>query len=475
MAERAPAAGRLLSMTRMVARSRLLLLAIVAGGLSLSATGCGNAALHAAETGDNAKLRAEISEKHQRGKLTNDEAADLARAVAEREISTAKDEKTALARLRETRACASELDGALEARMKTRDGAGAEAALSRLEDGKLSDGDARSWLDDADDRWRAVGTRTLHRDDDRKRRQAAILDPSPRVRRGAIRASAEAKDGADLDLLFETARVDPELILRNEALRAMSAIVRGLGDAAKPRAADLAVRLRDLWTAGDDAIKEDVAVAWGLSPVFENGGREALRVAIAEGKGPGAIAASGVVVRNAPKDAELVTSATALLARTITDGSRRDRLHALAIAPNPSTHPAILDALRKASQEEDREVKVPALARLLDVKTDRDAARKELVTIAGYGVSKSSIGSNDDPRQLDLAAHARHVLASAGELRVQAWIEQDLSSPEPQRKTSAASALAALGRSARAALLLTDPDPSVRTRAACTMMIASRR
>ena len=52
--------------------------------------------------------------------------------------------------------------------MKKHDGAGAEAALTRLEDGKLGDGSARDFLDDADDRWRAVGTRTLHRDDDRK-------------------------------------------------------------------------------------------------------------------------------------------------------------------------------------------------------------------------------------------------------------------------------------------------------------------
>src|SRR5690349_23511918 len=70
----------------------------------------------------------------------------------------------------------------------------------------------------------------------------------------------------------------------------MSAVVRG--EAGRSRAAELAVRLRDLWTAGDDAVKEDVAVAWGLSPVFESGGREALRVAIADGKGPGAITAA---------------------------------------------------------------------------------------------------------------------------------------------------------------------------------------
>ena len=66
-------------------------------------------------------------------------------------------------------------------------------------------------------------------------------------------------------------------------------------------------------------------------------------------------------------------------------------------------------------------------------------------------------------------------IKAAGELRVQAWIEQDLESPLPLRKSSAASALAALGRPARAAPLLTDPDPSVRTRAACTIVMASRR
>ena len=353
--------------------------------------------------------------------------------------------------------------------MKKRDGAGAEAALSRLEDGKLGDGDARAWLNDGDDRWRAVAARTLHRDDDRARRHAAFVDPSPRVRRGAIRAAAEAKDPTDLDLLFETARVDPDMLLRNEALRSMSAIVRD--DTGKGRASELALRLRDLWTAGDDAIKEDVAVAWALSPVFESGGREALRVAIADGKGPGAIAAAGVVAQNRRKDSELTGSANALLARTITDGSRRSRSHALVVG---RAEGLVLDAIRKAAQDEDLDVKVPALARLLDSKPDRDAARKELLGIAGFGV-KGTAGKADAARALEHAARARHALAAAGDLRVQAWIEQDLASSEPQRKTSAASALAALGRPARAAPLLTDPDPSVRTRAACTIVMASRR
>lgn len=441
----------------MKARSALLVIALTAPLFA-----CGNAALQAAQQGDDAKLKAEIQTRHAKGKLSNDDAARLARAVAEREISHAKDEKTALARLHDSRACALELDDALEERMKTRDGAGAEAALTRLEDGKLSERTARDWLDDADDRWRAVGTRTLHRDEDRAKRQAAIVSPNGQIRRSAIRAAGDAKDAADIDLLFETARVDPELMLRNEALRSISSILRSKEDWAKPKAADLAVRLRDLWTAGDDAIKEDVAVAWGLTPVYENGGREALRVFIAEGKGPGAIAAAGVVTRMSQRDkdkdkgpdADLVASANALLARTIEGASRRDRLHALAVAKLDGS---ILEATRKAAKDEDREVKIPALARLAETKSDATAARNELVEIASGG----------DVR-------ARHALASVGDLRVQAWIEQDLAASEPHRKTQAASALAALGRPARAAPLLVDPDPSVRTRAACTMMIAIR-
>lgn len=443
--------------------------ALVAAAL----VGCGDAALRAAERGDYAKLRAEIAQKHGSGSLSNGEARDLARAVAEREIETAKQEKDAEARLRETRACSTEIDDALAERMKTHDGAGAEAALERLEDGSLGDGSARDYLGDADDRWRAVGARTLHRDGDAKRRREAIVDPSPRVRRSAIHASAEAKDAGDLDLLFETARVDPDLLLRNEALRAMSAIVRG-SDAGRARAGELALRLRDLWTSGDDAVREDVAVAWALAPVFESGGREALRVAIAEGKGPGALAAAGVVLRTAPKDQELRASAEGLLARTIDEGSRRDRLHAVAVARPEGI---VLDALRRASKEDDLDVRVPALARLLDAKSDRDGAQKELERVAGYGVrgAKTAAGEAEDARLREHASRARTALAQAGDVRIQAWIEQDLTSQDPHRRASAASALAAMGRAARAAPLLADADASVRTRAACTLLVAARR
>ncbi len=84
-------------------------------------------------------------------------------------------------------------------------------------------------------------------------------------------------------------------------------------------------------------------------------------------------------------------------------------------------------------------------------------------------------GPADDARALERAVLARQALAGAGELRVQAWVEEDLAAASAARKLAAASALAALGRAARAAPLLTDPDPSVRTRAACTILNGARR
>lgn len=452
----------------MILRRSALIWCLVASALG----GCGGAAVDAAEAGDRARLRGLIDERHKAGELGNEEAARIARVVAEREVVTTKREEDALARLRETRPCAGDLGDALAERMKTRDGVGAEAALALLEDRRLSQSDARELVGDKDDRWRAVGTRALVREEDRKARQAAVLDPSPRVRRGALRASGEARDLGDLDLLLETARVDPEPMLRNEAVRAASAILRGAGDAAKPRAADLAMRLRDLWTSGDDALREEIAVAWALRPVFESGGREALRTTLAAGRGPGALAGAGVVLRQVPDDAELAPSARALLARTIDEGPHRDRLHAIFTAPLEG---AMLEAVRKAAKadEVDLEVRVAALGRLLGSKPDHDASVKALEAIAGQGVKKGP--PLLDPRLRAHAERARLALASAGDLRVQAWIEEDLEAPEASRKLGAASALAALGRAGRAAPLLADADPSVRTRAACTILNGARR
>jgi hypothetical protein len=251
-------------------------------------------------------------------------------------------------------------------------------------------------------------------------------------------------------VLLEAARLDPEPIVRTEALRAAEKI--------EGKGAALVARLRDLWEVGDDALKEDIAVAWSLPAIYAAGGHDALAVLVASQRGPGAIAGAGAVMRSKHADKELTASAAALLGRTIEEGTRRDRLHAIAISP------VDLPAIRKAADkdEPDAHVRVAALARLCEVPGDKSQAVEAL---RAYAAKK------DDEK---LASAARLALAHAHDLRVQAWIEADLSAKDPYTRLSAADALAALGRSARGAPLLADGDASVRTRAACTLMAAAR-
>jgi HEAT repeat protein len=405
--------------------------------------------VRAAERGDLVALRSDLLARHKEGSLDNGEAAQIAHAVAEREVRTATDRVAALDRVRDVRACASELDDVLEDRSRTHDEVGAEAALARLDTGKLDVDDARASFGDKDDAWRAVGARGLVRpSEDHAARVRAMVDPSPKVRRAAMRAAAEAKDPSEVDALSEAARLDPEGIVKTEAVRALAEIG---GEAT-------AGRLRDLWVSGDDALREDIASAWSRPAILPYGGRESLRVLLASEHGPGAISAASTASRS--QDSELRALATGLLVRTVLRGSRRDRLHAMSMAPLADKD--VVDALRKATREDDVEVKVSAWSRLLDSAVDRPDAMKALEAIAGQ---------NDYGR---LASRARFALAEAGDLRIQAWIEKDLDSPEPTTRTSAADALAALGRSARGAPLLADRDPAVRTRVACTLLAAAR-
>lgn len=435
---------------------------------ALIVSACGGDAYRAARDGDHARLRALLAEPHAKGKLEDDDAACLAKAVAERELATAKDEASAVARIEEVRSCAVELDSALAARMRTKDGPGAAAALVRLEARQIGEDDVRAYAGAADDRWRAVGVRALVRRDDAQKRRDALLDASPRVRRSALRALADAGTAADLDAVYEVARLDPEPILRNEAIRTSSAILRH-DEGSRTRAAEHVRRLQDLLPSADEAVREDIAVAFALSPTFEEGGRAALRTMLAAGSGPGAVSAAGVVVRRRASDAELASAASARLVRTILEGPRRDRIFAIAVA---RTLGAELAALRTASHDDDLDVRVPALARLVDVGADNARAVAELLAIAGQG---RRAGPPADARMGGHAARARQILADAKDLRVQAWVEEDLTAEDPTTRASAAGSLALLGRPARAAPLLTDADPSVRTRAACAIVAGARR
>jgi hypothetical protein len=435
--------------------------AVVASVVASSACG-GSPALHAAQVGDRSGLHAAIAAREGAGTLSNGEAAAIAEAVVRRELVSAAP-ADASDRIRDALPCAHELDAALADRMRVHDAAGADAALARIAGRGLSLGDARTYAEDADARWRAVGARGLVRRDDREARLRALADDSPAVRRQAARAARDAADAADLGLLADAARLDPEPIVRTEAVRAIAELPASGGDGAVNA-------LRDLWTTGDDGLREDIALAWASPALWDAGGREALRVLVASGHGPGAIEAAAAVLRHGNGNGgregagEVLDAAAGQLARAIATGSRATRLQALAEAPLDRTD--LREAVRTASSDDDLEVRVGALSRLSRLLHGPGASAPDATAIAALeGLAQPGSA---------VASRARFALAAAGDRRVQSWIEADLTASAAEDRRGAATALASLGVSARAATLLSDADPSVRVRSACTIVMAAR-
>jgi HEAT repeat protein len=333
--------------------------------------------------------------------------------------------------------------------MRTHDAAGAAAALARVEARGLGLDDARADVDDADAGGRAVGVRGLVRTEDRRLRTRALADADPRVRREAVRAARDAADPGDLAPLAEVARVDPEPIVRTEAVRAIAALPPAGGDA-------VALALRDLWTSGDEPLRGDIAAAWAAPSLWASGGRDALRGALAAEHGPGALEAAAAVLRRRDVDVEIAGMAVGQMARAMTSGGRVARLQAIAQAT--LERPELVAAMQAAAQNDDPEVRVSALARL--AAHGQAHAREDLEALAQPGSAA--------------AERARFVLAEIGDRRVQGWLEQDLGGAEPEDRLAAAVALAALGVPSRSAPLLADAIASVRTQAACTIVVGTR-
>ena len=422
----------------------LFLLVIVSCG--------GSEAVSAARRGDVAAVAKAIETDYRAGRLGNDEAARIARAVAENAIESAKGDD-AQTRVRELRTCARSLTSALDERSKTHDAAGAEAAMALLEIDELSDNAAREYLQDTNDEWRAVGARGLVRERDFEARGKALVDPSAKVRRAAMRASGQAKDARDVPALLEAARVDPDMMARSEAVRAIARI--------DPRGGDTAQRLHDLWQNADDALREDIAHAYVSTNIAASGGSEELRVLLAAKHGPGVISAAAFVIMrpDAKFDDETRKSAISIIVRTIDEAPRRERL--LAIAMAPLSNADVRAAVKRAADEtNDLESRESALSKLLEVPSEHEAAKRALIAFASPNTEEH------------LARRARLALAADGELAVQGWIEADLKSSDPSTRLLAANALASLHRVARAAPLLADPDAHVRTSAACTVLAA---
>jgi hypothetical protein len=445
--------------------------------LLVASTGCSSAAVRYAERGDLVGLRREIDPRHARGKLDDGEARDIAKALLGHEIAGFSGE-SGPSRVESLRACVRDLEGPLESRADRHDPTGATAAKLLLEEGVHSASSASRYEDDADPAYRGLAARALVDDDEAALRAAALLSPELVSREMAALAAGDGATLGELDALFEVARLDPDARVKHLALRAAvdavgrkkKAVLEGLtpgaddDERAATRSAQVALdRLRDAWTTGDKGLRDDVASGFATSPFYELGGREALRARLGEGGADRLVLVSallrGDASRTEAEDRFLRENAARIALSALRDGSTLERKFAV-ILVRPEGE--ALDALKKVSTDADRDLAVSALGKLLFVPAEADRARVELVRIAG---------NKDD---LVLAPRARGILAGSRYLPVQLWLEEQAARKEPGLKLRAAAGLAALGRVARAAPLFVDPDPDVRSRAACIVLAATR-
>lgn len=409
-------------------------LALVLGSVLVA---CGTSGLvQTALHGDLATLKREIAAEQRRGELDREQAHELARAVAGREIRAATGEEAA-ARIRAASACASDLLPELRDRAERKDDAAAEAWLVLI-DGKQADRrSARAHGEAASGAFRAVAARAAATIELGHVRRKFLLDPDERVRRAALRAAMEAQDPADEAVLLEAARLDPDPLARSMALRAAGAI-------GTPH---VVTSLMDLWARADALERLSIVDGWAMPRAFAAGGRERLIGVVETSTGLPALAAADALLRRGGAGADL---GRATLARAATEGTTAERVFALGRLP------ADVPLLHRVASTDDLAVRVVALERLASVQGERAAALKALRAIA----------SSNAP----MAFEARVALARAGDDSVVPALARSLSSRSARERRAAALALVELGDYSRAAPALADDDPDLRLQVACSIL-----
>ena len=414
--------------------------------LVLSTLACaGLSSTRPARDGDQAAMRAALSEDLRAGRLSRERVADLAGVVAERELEVAKG-KDAIQRVQQVLMCARSLEGPLEERASGQDAAAPLAAMALLQIGRGEPGDWRELLGSEDGAWRAVAVRTLTDEDHGGSRRVAMLDPDERVRLAAVRAAEDAVDQGDRSRLYDVARQDPDALVRVTAVRAIGWLP----------SEDVVLRLRELWATAPEPVHQAIVASWSFPGMLERGGERELFWVAETKSGAPAIIAGGILMRlgGGSKGAGL-----AALHKGIQEGIPRDR--ALAIGMAPLNELGFRDLIKKAAQEAEPTVQVAALSRLArDPKERADALKKlgELAVSAGPA-----------------AANARDAMATLEDARATRLLLDAGKSQKAVERKNAARGLIALGNLAQAAFFMADADPGVRTQTACAILSASER
>jgi len=437
-------------MLRVIVRSCLL------GGLVLAAAaGCGgSAAIRAAEGGRLGELQRLLAEEIARGDLDDDDARDIARAVAEGEVQRARPPEGA-ARLLGLRICARSVEGPLRERAAGSDAIAPVAALLLLDAGLADVEETRRHAAGLTrpssaaaaavaSAWRAVHARTLVGVGDVPARRERMLDGDQEVRVAALRASIEAADPGDREAVLEAARLDPLPLARTLAIRAAAAS----GGERVVRA------LRDLWTLADEPAREAIAEAWASPRAVSAGGHQQLLWAISTQRGAPAIAAARAL---AHAGREGSAEALGVLVRAIESGPTRDRVYAIRVIPLGDA--AARAAVARATGDPDPSVALAALTRQLDAAptgSEWVAATKRLLALAEGSTTHALL--------------AKGALARAGVPSIAPILQRDVRSRDSLLRESAGEGLIALGQRVRAAPLLADPDPQVRISVACALL-----
>jgi HEAT repeat protein len=272
-------------------------------------------------------------------------------------------------------------------------------------------------------------------------RRSFFVDVDERVRRAAFEAALEAPSEADLDALLESARLDPDALGRSLAARAV-------GASGGERAV---LSLLDAWDRADEETKLSIVEAWSTPPAWSSGGeRELLKVA-ESGTGLPALAAAAAVLRNGGTHAG---AATTLLVRAIAQGASDERRAGITLAPISDAE--VLRVIKEAAKDPDLDVRVMALARLLDLPEQRASAQKELKKLA------QTSGN--------IAEQARAALAALGDESVRPALLAALREKKPGDRQVAALGLVRLGDYSSAASVLGDDDATTRATLACTIL-----
>ncbi|MCA9591992.1 MAG: HEAT repeat domain-containing protein [Myxococcales bacterium] len=420
--------------------STLCLLGALASGCATS--GVVDTALH----GDLAALKRDVKRAQERDELDRGRVADLAQAVASREVRSAKG-AAAIEKLHAVRPCAAPLSAVLSDRAKKGDDAAAEATLILLELGKLNaPRQVKKYGAASSGAWRAVGARAATRPSDGPLRRQLIQDPDERVRRAALSAAVDARQPDDLDALLEAARLDPDPLSRSLAVRAVGAI-------GGPKAA---LALDDLWARADETTRVTVIDAWSMEATYRQGGdRKLVRIAETE-QGVTQVSAAAALTRRGGDVAQLGTQ---VLARAIKEGSELERRLAIQLA-SPDD-PDVQKALQDAAKDGNKEVAVIALAKLAGTKKGR---QKAIIALRPMAKKTDDVG-----------VQARAALAAAADASIKSDLVAQLDAPTARYRTVAAVGLLRLGDYSRAATALADDDPVVRTAVACSVLSAETR